>query len=120
YRPHLIYPRRMPGRPRTDAAALRFAMVGSATEMRVISPGAKEVRFNDLWGTRAQRFGDSLAAKLPQHGLVAIDLGSRFEDLRRKGNVISVDDLAGHVVRASHPFRSINRRSAANIFSTKL
>jgi hypothetical protein len=120
YVTHLISPQIMRRRPSIDLAALRYAIVESATDMQVISPDATGVRFKDLWGTRAQRLGHSLAAKLPRHGLVAIDLGSTFEDLRRKENVISVDDLAGHIVRASRPFQSMSRRSAANIFSTKL
>lgn len=113
-----VSPRKFPKTFSIDAAAIRSAIIESATEMRVIDAGG--VRFDELWGTRAQRFGHSLAAKLPQHGLVAIDLGSKFEDLRSKGNVFSLDDLVGHIVTASRPFRSISQRGAARIFSTKL
>ena len=118
YVTHFVSPQKIPNRPSIDAAAIRSTIVESATEMGVID--AKGVRFDDLWGSRAQRFGHSLAAKLPQHGLVGIDLGYEFEQLRGSGEVLSVDDLAGYIVTKSQPFRSMNRRGAMNIFSTKI
>jgi hypothetical protein len=118
YVAHFVSPQKIPNRPSIDDAAIRSTIVESATEMGVID--AKGIRFDNLWGLRAQRFGHSLAAKLPQHGLVAIDLGSEFEQLRGRGIVLSVDDLAGYIVTKSQPFRSMNRRGAMNIFSTKI
>jgi hypothetical protein len=111
-------PRKMRAWGNVDLAAISSAIEASATEMGVID--ATGVRFNDLWGTRAQRFGHSLAARLPEHGLVAVELGTTFENLRSSTTVLSVEDLATHVVAASRPFHSINRAGAADLFSMKV
>jgi hypothetical protein len=110
---------KMAPRQSIDRGAIKSAIIESAEEMGIVHDD--DIHLGDLYdhyGTRAQRFGHLLAAKLPKHGVVAIDLGLRIERMRNEGtSVLTVDDLAETVASSSKPLRSIDPKI---VFSDKL
>jgi len=95
------------------------AIMESAQELRIPVTGSV-IRYNELYGTRAERMGIALSRRLVNRGFVAHGLDTHLRAVVYGGTNVDVHALSQHVQTKARPLTGISKKTASDLFGTTL
>ena len=105
--------------PAPPTAAVVTLILGAAQTLRIPVEG-ETIRYQVLWGTRAERFADDISTRLTLQGLTIPRLDLHGNAVRDQGADLTVAALAQHVQTYARPLARMTRQGATEVFSSKL
>ena len=112
-------PLRTAGPRRPTRRTVTAAIVKSAHLMHIPVLGST-IQYYDLWGTRAERFGDAIRAQLARQGVAVRDLDVHVGSTRDLGANLTFDSITRHVQANCLPLARLDRDSATELFTIEL